>query len=231
MRVISLRLAVVACLVLFVLGMSVVAVHGTTNQGLEWGVDPGQRFDYAVNFEFSVGTQTLRISGSIYIIVGTLHEIADPVIHISELTAGVYSTYWENDTEFDVELPIMTSPVFYLVPIGNWTLVTELHLDEYGDTITTGETDSAWWFEGTNAAAVVGTMRWVVEIVKSDGALGYMYYSNERPDDQVSLTMEVIRADYEPQSRMGLPPLVLMSLIGVGVLAVVAIGVVILRRR
>jgi hypothetical protein len=123
------------------------SVAAVTDQGLEWGIEVGDRFDYNVEVEFHNTTMDLIIDDEMYVIINELPTIADhitsgaqlPMLH---LAINSYTTYWDNGTVMDsLWLDILNIGIpFMCYPIGNYSLLTELFEASPATTIITQNT-------------------------------------------------------------------------------------------
>ncbi len=116
----------------FFLLSQVTCAAAANNQGLEWGIDVSDRIDYDIEIEFRNSTLDFEIDDGMYLIIDNLPVINDDIIGLSELCLPTmvlnhYTTYWENETPMDFfwERYVNMEPVDIL-PIGNWTLMTQL---------------------------------------------------------------------------------------------------------
>ncbi|MFW9843762.1 MAG: hypothetical protein ACFFEV_04235 [Candidatus Thorarchaeota archaeon] len=119
-----------------ILFAQVANVAAANNQGLEWGIHVGDRFDY--DFQMSVHNSTfdLELTGEMYIVVNLVHSISDDIEALMNfatpsLALESFVTYWSNGTLMDdlwTSIRFMATP-FIAYPTGNWSLITHLFED------------------------------------------------------------------------------------------------------
>ncbi|MFW9910649.1 MAG: hypothetical protein ACFFEF_19005 [Candidatus Thorarchaeota archaeon] len=134
----------IATIILF---SQVVDVAAINDQGLVWGIEVNDRFDYDVELEFHNSDTDISINDKMYVIVNELNTIPDHVTLLSHITIfslslGSYTTYWENGTTMDsLWLGIMNGMnPFVAYPIGNWRLLGEIFEDSAPAVITQNAT-------------------------------------------------------------------------------------------
>ncbi|MFW9804558.1 MAG: hypothetical protein ACFFFC_18010 [Candidatus Thorarchaeota archaeon] len=103
-----------------------------SNQGLEWGIDVNDCIDYYIEIDFHNSTLDFQMDDGMYLIIDDLPAINNDIVGLSQLCLPTmvlnhYSTYWENGTPMDFfwESYMNMEPVDIL-PVGNWTLMTQL---------------------------------------------------------------------------------------------------------
>lgn len=116
------------------------------DQGLQWGINVGDRFDYHVELDFSSSTANVSIDDMMYVIAKELNAIPDHAMVLSDLTVfslslGSYTTFWQNSTLMDsLWLDVIGSMnPFVVYPIGNWSLLTQI-LEDAAPAVTTQTT-------------------------------------------------------------------------------------------
>ena len=159
---------------LFLVGVLPTTGSGATNQGLEWGVDVGNRFDYHVQ-DNNTGFDCYIIIESLPAILDGVSRIIHPTIFNVTPDMKLYSAngsvagWWE--------WPLTQ----LIVPTGNWSLWSALlgifiadHPFVY-NSINTTETAISWtWI--ANSYYDYPTLRSLEEVAtfrKSDGVLSY----------------------------------------------------------
>jgi len=129
----SLKVLLSLSIVTVMLLSQVSVVAAANNQGLEWGIEVDDRFDYDFDVSYHNSTFDLDLAGEMYIVINSLGGISNdftslPNIPIPSLYLGTYTTHWSNGTVMDdfwKGIPFTGAP-FIAYPIGNWTLMTEL---------------------------------------------------------------------------------------------------------
>ncbi len=123
------------------------SVSAINNQGLVWGIEVNDRFDYNVQVQFNSSTGNLTLDNKMYVIVDELNTIPDHVTELADITIfslalGSYSTYWENGTLMDdlwLDIISVANP-FAVYPIGNWSLLAQIFEDAAPVVITQNTT-------------------------------------------------------------------------------------------
>ena len=139
----TLKIILSISIVTLILFAQISSVAAANNQGLEWGIEVGDRFDYDFDMSYHNSTFDLDLTGEMYVVVNFLNDISDditimPNIAIPSLYSGSYTTYWNNDTVMDdfwMGIPFMGAP-FIAYPVGNWSLMTQLFEDNPTSTVT-----------------------------------------------------------------------------------------------
>jgi hypothetical protein len=134
----------IVAIILFAQTANVTAIN---DQGLEWGVEVGDRFDYDFEVSYHNSTFDLELTSEMYVVINALGSISDnvtslPNIPIPSLYLGDFTTYWSNGTVMDdfwKGIPFMGA-TFIAYPIGNWTLITQLFEDVYPSGVTQNAT-------------------------------------------------------------------------------------------
>ena len=140
----TLKIILSVTIVSIILFANISSVAAANNQGLEWGIGVGDRFDYDFDVSYQNSTLDLVLTGEMYVIVNSLGDISDdvtslPNIPIGSLYIDSFTTYWSNGTVMDdfwKSISFMGSP-FLTYPIGNWTLMTELFEAVMGTVVVT----------------------------------------------------------------------------------------------
>ena len=208
-------------IVLFLIGF-VSTTTAANNQGLSWGVEVGDRFNYKI---FGVNNGIQDIDWDVYIQFYLVDELNETVLSFGEMMgqSPIFSTYWSNGTLFEYYY----WPVFMVFPTGNWSLVEDLYLDYISRVFTVEEvveTDSTWgYIISGNSSDTTATITAIYS--KADGVLNY--YQGIRDDEISHRLREITREGYS--SPGGLDPTLLLYIGIGGVLVIVA--VVYVRRR
>ena len=207
-------------------------VFATTNHGLFWGVEEGDRIDYMASKCFiNSGDEHLQVL-DFYIIVNELSPIIDNVTDISDVTLN--SVESENLTSFlknDTLMEEVDAPWVQAYPVGNWSLIQQLC------------TDATWWIEGYeewewidtdtewgfiyNRTSIAGVITEDISIYsKADGLSNYRAWIIHDTDDfsQIQSYFKITRRGNNPVDAY--IPLMLAS---VGIIVVIV--AVFLKRR
>ena len=192
-----------------------------TGHNLQWGFEVGDQFHYTYS-----GDSTLGYS-DYYVEIDSLPTIPTDVVDFSDakLSLEHYSYYHEDGTEMFSVMP------WNAMAIGNWSLVQELLTNltsteyEWIDTITEWgfsytTTDSEW--DPENGAVVVDTTT-SAKFSKTDGVMN-IYYVVKDPQVGLTKTGQITR-----DSIQSIPYLYIG--IGAGIVAIIAIVVVVMKRR
>lgn len=191
------KLVPLPLMIFMILVALIPAVGAINNQGLEWGVEIDDRFDYEVNLTYHNATYDLTIDDEMYVIINDLPGIPDDVSSAAQLTFLDFTTYWYNGTEMThIWKDILMFVPFYLLPIGNWTLISELR---------DASTPEGEFYEDEDILRVTVTIddtySITQDILKSDGTLAYQHLEWTRtfPVDTIELTM--IQEGYDVPSE------------------------------
>ncbi len=213
-------------------------VVAANNQGLEWGVEVGDRLDYDVEVTYHNTTLDLDLDDQMYVIIDDLPSIADDITSLLHLVHPSmilehYTTYWANGTVMD-ELweNTLKMTAFTLFPIGNWSLITQLYEDETSSANVTQDSSTlTLTFEnipnpGNNQTMVLS---------KVDGGPIYSLYNvtwGMETSVTVKLTRETPTASTD--TTFNSPPepdITLLLVLGGSAAVVVVILILILIRR
>ncbi|MFX0056034.1 MAG: hypothetical protein ACFFAX_08610 [Promethearchaeota archaeon] len=104
---------------LFVLCFAVTPVSAANNQGLQWGVTVGSRFDY---HEYTNSTiQDSPEEKDFYVIIDSLPSIPDDINATSDLPDRPGATrFHENGTQIE------GASSWYVLPVGNWGVIISI---------------------------------------------------------------------------------------------------------
>jgi hypothetical protein len=108
--------------------MHIVPVMAASNQGLEWGVDPGVSIDYML----IVDADDITFDGGIYVeynATALAPTIPDSIANWSEIPYFDMDFFYANDTSMGFIAIILIAAYNIQVPIGNWTFLSELAED------------------------------------------------------------------------------------------------------
>jgi len=203
--------------------LAVNTASAANTQGLTWAFSPGDRIDYTYRIDFGDTTYPYSIlegTYECYVIIDTLPEISEVVGIIPTITNMNVDQYLANGTEFYF--------LWIAVPIGNWTLLTELLENSMGSStnVTLINTFTEWGYDQSYSYG--GTQQnTVLRIAKSDGAIQYlkqeMIYTDETHNTLIELTR--VGGSFLPIDDTLLIP------IGIGAVAVIIILAVLVKRR
>lgn len=217
-------------------------VAAANNQGLEWGIEVDDRFDYDFDVSYHNSTFDLELTGEMYVIINSLGDISNditslPNIPIPSLYLGTYTIYWSNGTVMDdfwKGISFMGVP-FIAYPIGNWTLMTEL-FEDVTHTIVTQDA-SVLNYTYVDVPVVDNVVSMVFQ--KSDGVARSQSYDIEWGDATVNIeftltssttTTTTTTGTSGTSTAEGVSPLIL-ALVGGAVIVVIIIVIVIIRRK
>ena len=108
--------------------MHIVPVMAASNQGLEWGVDPGVSIDYML----IVDADDITFDGGIYVeynATALAPTIPDSIANWSEIPYFDMDFFYANGTSMGIIALILIAAYNIQVPIGNWTFLSELAED------------------------------------------------------------------------------------------------------
>ena len=217
----------VSILIVFCLiGLLPTLGSAATNQGLEWGVEVGDRFDYhvrqndysqpAYSFEFDC----YFVVESLPTIQDNISEIIHPIIFNVTPDANLYFANGTAANLWKSAFPQM------IVPVGNWSLWSVL-LEDYAantslfhyDSINISETATSWtWIASSQFAETNQVSREeTATFRKSDGVLNNYHLISFYSYGDKKGEYRITRAGYFPQLGTYL------LLVGFGVAIVAAV--------
>ncbi|MGY5876448.1 MAG: hypothetical protein RTU30_11940, partial [Candidatus Thorarchaeota archaeon] len=163
------------------------------DQGLSWGHDTGDRFDFHVNLTSPAGTED-EYDEDFYMTINSVPVSIYPIDDIFDLPFIDADFFWANGTaEPSLESFFLYAfrPAF---PIGNWTVFTEL-FENYSlfETVSADDTDPyfwelTWYIVDGNARIEVTT-----EVLKVDGVVSHLHvraYNVTNDDLMLALTID-----------------------------------------
>ena len=181
-------------------------VYSTNQQGLSWAIDVGDEFNYTLTREIDSEATSERI----VVRIEELRTLPD-MMNDSWYNAAIGSyhvTYlYENGTEFPHQVS------FIAVAIGNWTLLSEVLLEDFQNTEITIIDDSQYW----GYTKLDEQMYWTYKFSKEDGVISYYYHESS----QMDWTVRFVRDGYAPESI----PIQLQVVVSIVVAAVIVIVV------
>jgi hypothetical protein len=220
-------------LFLVILMLNMKQVDAQDLQGLSWGLEVGDQFEYT-------WTVTIQESPSSNIIT-SVENITLEITDLGPISTSHFS--WMGDLNYAVKYfsngSVLTRSIDWsAVPIGNWTLMEEL-LTEYtqdpgleGLDITLSS--STWRVESDHNHTVTGQItNTTYEYSILDGAISYLYIQIwNHPTEDYHEIRELVRISPLPSSPPPFPafdPIVLIVL--GGGFGVVAIAIIIIKLR
>jgi hypothetical protein len=167
-----------------------VPIHAANNQGLEWGVESGDRFYYTYEYHYR---ETNFIDDFQVTIIG-LPTIPDNLgTDVEFVPYASYDMRWVNGSRLIEYRPYE----FPIIPIGNWDALTELILAfsfVVSDSIV--DTPEIWGYN-SSADWGAGRMHYMEEFSKKDGTLLRFYYEDSDFPDWDVLTALITRIPEE----------------------------------
>ena len=198
-------------------------VAAATDQGLEWGVQNGDRFDFNMH-EDSDGVVT---NEALYMIVDSRPSIANGISNWAAVPGVDIDVFWGNGSSMGFSALIFLGIYFvdgeFCFPVGNWTLLTELR----GSDPDAALTDSIffWGFSwrGTffdpELQVQIG-----VDYLKSDGFLAHYTVETVNQTSQETIyTASITRQGLFLQNNI--------LLIGGGVVLVLILAIVCIKKK
>lgn len=195
----SATIAIVAFLVVALLIPQTLAI---TSQGLFYRMNDGDRFYYT--WEISQHG-ILSANEMIYIEVENASiPIPDPLTHLGDLDYIDIHLYYENGTSMGIEVLIFLYMGFFAFPVGNWSLITSLAVDDLDTMLSPGSYNIAidqdsetWGFSYKNDDSDDTRVDVWVEYSKFDGMMSHYYvdYLNTTTSESIG-EYEVTRFSY-----------------------------------
>ena len=164
-----------------VLMMFIFFVHAeaATSQGLDWGLEVSSQYnyDYVIKDE---NNETVK-EAVFQFTVNTRPSIPDTINTWDELPTIDADVIWSNGTtveEFALVWFMHAIDAEFVLPIGNWTFLTELYEDTAHFDGTVSDTSDYWGLDGT--ILVYGEATVHVDYLKTDGLMAHflMNYYN-----------------------------------------------------
>ncbi|MDH4213406.1 MAG: hypothetical protein OEV85_05760 [Candidatus Thorarchaeota archaeon] len=225
----SLKILLGLLIVTIILFAQTAGVSAINDQGLVWGIEVGNRFDYNIKLEYHSSTMDVSIDDKMYVIVDELNTIPDYVTQLSDLTIfslalESYTTYWENGTIMDdlwFDVLDVANP-FSAYPVGNWSLLAQIFEDASPVVITQNTTMM-------NCSLVdfpvVGNVHETIFLKSSGVPHSILYIRTWDSGANIHLNLTMI------QTPTGTVDIILALVIGGVVLVTVVAVVVIIRRK
>jgi hypothetical protein len=205
------------------------SVSASNNQGLVWGIEVNDRFDYNIQVQFNSPAENVTIDDKMYVIVNELNTIPDQVTELADITifrlaVGSYTTYWENGSIMDslwLDTISVANP-FAVYPLGNWSLLTQILGDAAPVVITQNTTMMNYSLVDY---PVMGNVHEMITL-KSNGVPHSHLYIRTWDSKTVFMNLTMI------QTTTGGADSPFMLILGIGALVTIGvIALVIIRRR
>ncbi|MFW9932001.1 MAG: hypothetical protein ACFFDR_05025 [Candidatus Thorarchaeota archaeon] len=193
-------------------------------QGLSWGISVGERIDYTLN-TYSEGMESElfdNITVDCYVTIESLPEIPTIVTAIPILLPQYYNQSFSNGTEYSFP--------WIAVPIGNWTLISELLVPAISSVtnITIIDTPSDWGYE-IDYESRSSNMTEILLISKSDGALNHIKLEVAAFVGMQYYRVEITRKGWFAPLDTLQTISIIITLASVGI--IVVFGIMIIRNR
>ena len=219
--------------ILFAQTASVTAIN---DQGLVWGIEVDNRFDFSVEVEFQNSTTNLSIEEKMYMIVNELNTIPDHATLLTDLTIfslalGSYTTFWENGTIMDnFWFDIMSgSNPLAVYPIGNWSLLAQI-FEDAAPVVITQNTDTMNY--SLVDFPVVGNVHEVISRKDNGVPNSHLYIRTWDSGTTIFMNLTIIDTPTATGTTTGEGDNTLLLILGGGAaVAIVVIVVVIIRRK
>lgn len=199
------------------------AVSAASTQGLAWGLSVGDRVDYTVTSTVGGATtvSATQTASECYVVVTSLPDIPSVAKSIPSLQIDNVNQSFTNGTEYYF--------IWTAVPIGNWTLLSELLLQSMPSSFnaTIIDTQTEWGFESPHYTS--NTMTMIVRMSKADGAMNYLKEEVYGASSTPQYVFEVARKSGLNSLNMVQLVSITVTLASLGVIAV--FGVLIIRKR
>jgi len=216
----ALELFFVFAIVAFLLMTPVAAA---TDQGLEWGVQNGDRFDFNMH---ETGDGNV-VDEALYIMVTARPSIADGISNWGAVPGVTIDGFWANGSSMEWSILIFLGIFFvdgeFCFPVGNWTLLTELRSSDPDAEITDSIFFWGFSWRGTFLDPDLQT-HLGVDYLKSDGFLAHYTVETVNQTSQETIYVASI-------TRQGLFLQDNILLIGSGVVLVLILAIVCIKKK
>ncbi|MHA3963318.1 MAG: hypothetical protein AM325_007230 [Candidatus Thorarchaeota archaeon SMTZ1-45] len=207
-------------------------VAAATSEGLEWGVVLNDEFTY--RFVWVDEGETTFDEGMNITVEATPGAIPDPLSDWTSIPTVDIDMYYTNGTALGIEALLFLGFIgiggYFIVPTGNYNLLTELAMDS--DWWTENHTiinDSSVWGVRLSGVDDGDPVSLYVQYLKSDGFCARYVLEATNSTSGVKTTVSLIR------DGLGLDILGLLQdnilYVGLGVGVIVIIGAVVCMRR
>jgi hypothetical protein len=198
-------------------------VAAATDQGLEWGVQNGDRFDYNMH-ESSDGNVA---DEALYMTVTSRPSIANSISNWAAVPGVDIDIFWANGSSMGFSALVFLGIFFvdgeFCFPVGNWTLLTELRGSDPDADITDSIFFWGFSWRGTffdpELQVQIG-----VDYLKSDGFLAHYTVETVNQTSQETIYTASI-------TRQGLFLQDNILLIGGGVVLVLVLAIVCIKKK
>lgn len=198
-------------------------VAAATDQGLQWGVQDGDRFDF--NMHQSDGEDV--INEALYMMVDSRPSIANGISTWSAVPGADIDVFWANGSSMGLSALIFLGIFFvdgeFCFPVGNWTLLTELRGSDPDAQIT----DSIFFWGFSYRGTFIDPELQIhlgVDYLKSDGFLAHYTVETVNQTSQETIYTASI-------TRQGLFLQDNILLIGGGVVLVLVLAIVCMKKK
>lgn len=206
-----------------------------TSQNLSWGVADTSQFNFAmdaVNAEVDLSLH----EGMYFLVTDTPPVIPNVITDWTQVPEIDVDAKWTNGTDLGMYGLLFIGMLLFVgnhmaVPIGNWTLMTEL-VQTYAmwNVSTTFTTNSAYWGMSLTSASGDERNTLAVSFLKSDGFLAkYTLKTSFVSNSTEIMNLSVIRTGLPNDLIVMLQDNILLVGIGVGV--IVILGAVVCMKR
>ena len=198
-------------------------VAAATDQGLEWGVQNGDRFDYNMH----ESSDEHVVDEALYMTVTSRPLIANGISNWASVPGVDIDIFWANGSSMGFSALIFLGIFFveseFCFPIGNWTLLTELRGSDPDAEITDSIFFWGFSWRGTfldpELQVQIG-----VDYLKSDGFLAHYTVETVNQTSQETIYTASI-------TRQGLFLQDNILLIGGGVVLVLVLAIVCMKKK
>jgi len=198
-------------------------VAAATDQGLEWGVQNGDRFDFDMH-ENSDGDVTTE---ALYMTVDSRPSIANGISNWAAVPGVDIDIFWANGSSMGLSALIFLGIFFvdgeFCFPVGNWTLLTELRSSDPDATIA----DSIFFWGFSWRGTFIDPELQVkigVDYMKSDGFFAhYTVETVNQTSQETTYTASITRQGLFLQDNV--------LLIGGGVVLVLVLAIVCMKKK
>ena len=200
-------------------------VAAATSQGLEWGFSVGQQWNYDIT---SVSDGVTAMDDTMYFEVTGIDTIPNILTNWTLMPKPTFDITWDNGTDLGWSALIFIL-YFYVsdtwaVPIGNYTLLGELYEAHpfYNGTVYNS---GIYWGMDLTDSAFGSTVSIHIDYLKDDGLLAHWNVVTDNG------TIDMIRVGLPRFDIVGMIQDNILLIGGVGVVIVVLLAFVCIRRR
>lgn len=198
-------------------------VAAATDQGLEWGVQDGDRFDFNMHENID-GVVT---NEALYMTVTSRPSIANGISNWNAVPGVGVNIFWANGSTMGFSAVIFIGIFFvngeFCFPVGNWTLLTELRSVDPDATIADSIFFWGFSWRGTFLDPEIQT-HLAVDYMKSDGFFAHYTVETVNQTSQETIyTASITRQGIFLQDNM--------LLIGGGVVLIIVLALVCKKKK